>query len=131
MGDMDCIIKVEANRMEIEKVKDAPKVQAQEFELVTIDGTESVAIKWTGQYQPDKCLDYLKQRPLQKFTARELSDLIGLAQPNVIRKLGQLVKDHGDIYSELSNPEMASSNRNPSVYWFSDDVWTSGNGHHS
>ena len=125
-GAMDCMIEVKTlgNKYAIEcaKLKDGEKWKPQTFDLVAMG--ESVRVLWEEPGTASECdfapskelMKLLRSSPSTKFTARQLAEPLGMTPSATINVLKRLV-DKGEIKSELYVIEKPPSNRNPWVYF--------------
>jgi hypothetical protein len=125
-GAMDLMIEIKQVggkfAMHCEKLKDGEEWKAQTFSLVSI--ANSVRIWWdepsvlaAEQVAPStKLITVLQEQPDMKFTAKQLSEALGMSHAATINVLTRLV-DKAEIRRELHIAEKPPSNRNPWVYF--------------
>lgn len=127
-GAMDTMVEIKPTAgkfaMTCEKLKDAPAWKPQTFSLVELG--DSARVWWdtpsednagAGQKAADKdaLLAELRRYPNQRFTAKQLAEVIAKSD-NYCRNLLAELEKTGDCKRELSDPAKEASPRNPWVY---------------
>ncbi|RIK26713.1 MAG: hypothetical protein DCC55_39805 [Chloroflexi bacterium] len=136
-GAMDVMIEVTkaADKYGIycNKLKDGEAWKAQTFDLVAVEGCDSVRVWWdepmddekqqnTGQKAADKgtIAGEMRRYAGTRFTVKSLAEVLGKTE-NYVRNLVLEMERDGVCERELQDPGKSQSNRNPWVYFIEPD----------